>query len=153
MISLIINSFFLLVFFELTGPAESNLFCTPPSSLHFTQTVCVGALNQVLAVNLKWHGYQNIARKRWTQQRKWAQCILPFWLEVSSFCLPSSSPISFYIVRMSVTDWLGQGSVTHNMFLLFIGPYGLRSLRFNESPFVLAGQNLSVYAPVRWCEE
>lgn len=119
MVSLIINSFLLLVFFEPTGPAESNLFCTPPFSLHFTQTVCLGAPNQVLAVNLKWHGYQNIAWERWTRERKWAQCILPFWLEASSFCLPSSSPMSLCIVRMSVTVWLGQGSVTNNMFVIY----------------------------------
>lgn len=58
------------VFSEAPCPAESNLFYTPPLSSALPKTVCIGALNQVLAVNLKVHGYENIACERWTQQRK-----------------------------------------------------------------------------------
>lgn len=122
------------VFSEGACPAESNLFWTPPSPLRLTQN-CVLVLNQMLALNSKWHGYENIAcRDRPCRGNEHNASLPTGW-----FYLTSSSPMSVCIVRMSVTHcW--SGLVTHNKSLLLIAPPGLTSLKFHEYPFALPGQ-------------
>lgn len=87
-------------------PGESNLFSSPPLPSALPKTVCIGALNQVLAVNLKRHGYENISRERWTLAKEMST-MRPRALAVLgalTFYLTTSSPLSLCFVRMSVTD-------------------------------------------------
>lgn len=54
------------------APALQNPIYFPHLTLPsvLPKTVCIGALNQVLAVNLKRHGYENISRERWTPAKE-----------------------------------------------------------------------------------
>lgn len=125
-----------------------------PLSLVLPKTVCIGPLNQVLAVNLSCTVMKILPVRDGPSKGNEYNAFRP----VGCFGNPhfvfnnKQPPVS----ALSGCQWLtvGQGSAACNGPVLFIAPYGLRSLGFNESPLVLAGQkSLSVCAPVRWCEE
>lgn len=94
------------------SPALQNPIYFPHLLLLFAlpKTVCIGALNQALAVNLKKHGYENISNERWTLTKEMST-MCPrerTVLGVLTFYLTTSSPLSLCFVRMSVTDcWSG----------------------------------------------
>ena len=100
------------MFVSSEAPAPQNPIyfphLTPPPPL--PKIVCIGALNQVYAVNLKWHGYENISCERWTPAKEMST-MLPrasAVLGALTFYLTTSSPLSLCFVRMSVTDcWSG----------------------------------------------
>lgn len=128
------------------APAEPNLFCSATLPLALPKTVCIGTLNHVLALNLKQHGYENIASEKWMQQRKWARCILGLLAVLGSCLLTTGRPLYLCFVRMSVTDCRSGFSDS----LLFIAPHGF-SFGFNESPLFWQDRSECAFICVHLC--
>lgn len=83
------------------------IFHTLPFPSILPKTVCIVALNQLLAVNLKWHGYENISLERWalaeemSTMRSRATAVLG---ALTFYLTTSSPPIS--LLCQDVSDWL-----------------------------------------------